>query len=501
MGTKKQSPFIRGIENRLSTIFGEEDTKQPDHKKVPDAPGEENDTPKEISIEADVSHVKQNNVKKNIGISEPIKIAKSTFVRGIENRIDSIFEAGDKQTTHADVSDVYVKKDDSLKEVSVETDVPRLHQEDVKININVNEPVDSAKTPFIQGIEKQLDSIFEASDKQPARTETPDIYIQKDDPLKDITIETKASDTHQDDSKKDANINELIGVTTRAAAGHGKIDQVHISEDSTMHDRKEEAIVSNLSEHRNTKDIEEKPKLSDEKENKVERFEKLFGELITSTSIWYSPLKDLKSTVLSIEWEMTDQIMEKFDQEVVKLSNLFAEDNIVLGFFKILRFLGKYIKLKGMEAHHVSVKLLLSIYDDLENVLLTRDMTDVKKREILLEDINKYKGWVETVDLDIRDEDKWDKKEEKPSKDAKPKVPESGGISVTAEPTVLSENRGAIAEETIHSSKKDDSSSFIVDTGITPHEAFAYAVDEIKKMISAEFSALRAEIKMWRLGQ
>ncbi len=57
MGTKKQSPFIRGIENRLSTIFGEEDTKQPDHKKVPDAPGEENDTPKEISIEADVSNV------------------------------------------------------------------------------------------------------------------------------------------------------------------------------------------------------------------------------------------------------------------------------------------------------------------------------------------------------------------------------------------------------------------------------------------------------------
>jgi hypothetical protein len=233
----------------------------------------------------------------------------------------------------------------------------------------------------------------------------------------------------------------------------------------------------------------------------VERFEKLFGELITSTSIWYSPLKDLKSTVLSIEWEMTDQIMEKFDQEVVKLSNLFAEDKIVLGFFKILRFLGKYIKIKGMEAHHVSVTLLLSIYDDLENVLLTRDMTDDRKREILLADINKYKGWVETVDLDIRDEDKWDKKEEKPAKDAKTPVPENRGISVTAEPTVSSDNQGVTTEEAIQLSKKDDSSSSVVDTGITPHEAFACAVDEIKKMISAEFSALRAEIKMWRQGQ
>lgn len=453
MGTKKQSPFIRGIENRLSTIFGEEDTKQTDHKKVPDAPGEENDTPKEISVEADVSRVKQNNIKKNTGISEPIKIAKSTFVRGIENRLDSIFDANDKKNAHADVSDVHVTKDDSLKDISVEADVPRLHKEDVKINIEVNESSDSAETPFIKGVEKQFDSIFEAGDREPARAEAPDIYIQKDDPLKDITIETKTSDTFHDDSKKDANMNE------------------------------------------------EKPKLSDEKENKVERFEKLFGELITSTSIWYSPLKDLKSTVLSIEWEMTDQIMEKFDQEVVKLSNLFAEDKIVLGFFKILRFLGKYIKIKGMEAHHVSVTLLLSIYDDLENVLLTRDMTDDRKREILLADINKYKGWVETVDLDIRDEDKWDKKEEKSSKNAKTPVPESGGISVVEEPTILSENQGITTDETINLSKKDDSSSLAVDAGITPHEAFAYAVDEIKKMISAEFSALRAEIKLWRQGQ
>jgi hypothetical protein len=445
--------------------------------------------------------VKQNNIKKNIGISEPLKIAKSTFVRGVENRLDSIFEANDKKNVHADVSDVNVKKDDSLKDVSVEADVPRLHKEDVKINIEINEPGDSAETPFIKGVEKQFDSIFEAGNREPARAEAQDIYIQKDDPLKDITVQSKKSDTFHDDSKKDANINELIGVTAGGAAGNEKIDRVHISEDYAMHDHKKEATVSNLSEHRDAEDIEEKPKLSDEKENKVERFEKLFGELITSTSIWYSPLKDLKSTVLSIEWEMTDQIMEKFDQEVVKLSNLFAEDKIVLGFFKILRFLGKYIKIKGMEAHHVSVTLLLSIYDDLENVLLTRDMTDDRKREILLADINKYKGWVETVDLDIRDEDKWDKKEEKPAKDAKTPVPENRGISVTAEPTIPSDNQGVTTEEAIQLSKKDDSSSSVVDTGITPHEAFACAVDEIKKMISAEFSALRAEIKMWRQGQ
>ncbi|MBE9571889.1 MAG: hypothetical protein IMF11_14765, partial [Proteobacteria bacterium] len=36
---------------------------------------------------------------------------------------------------------------------------------------------------------------------------------------------------------------------------------------------------------------------------------------------------------------------------------------------------------------------------------------------------------------------------------------------------------------------------------MAPHEAFAYALEEIKQMIKAEFKALRAELKLWREGQ
>jgi hypothetical protein len=34
--------------------------------------------------------------------------------------------------------------------------------------------------------------------------------------------------------------------------------------------------------------------------------------------------------------------------------------------------------------------------------------------------------------------------------------------------------------------------------GMSPHEAFAYALEEIKDVIRAEFRALRAEIRLWR---
>jgi hypothetical protein len=36
---------------------------------------------------------------------------------------------------------------------------------------------------------------------------------------------------------------------------------------------------------------------------------------------------------------------------------------------------------------------------------------------------------------------------------------------------------------------------------LTPHEAFAYALEDIKKTINAEFSAIRTELRLWRKGQ
>jgi hypothetical protein len=34
-----------------------------------------------------------------------------------------------------------------------------------------------------------------------------------------------------------------------------------------------------------------------------------------------------------------------------------------------------------------------------------------------------------------------------------------------------------------------------------PHEAFAFALEEIKEVIKVEFKALRAELKLWRDGE
>jgi len=118
------------------------------------------------------------------------------------------------------------------------------------------------------------------------------------------------------------------------------------------------------------------------------------------SSIYNSPLKDMKSIVLSIEWEISDQILEQFDEEINKLYLLYTGNRIILGFLRILRFLGRYIRVRGVSSNQDSINLLLSVYDHLESVMISEGMTEARKHVILLDNIKKYRTWVETTDIE-----------------------------------------------------------------------------------------------------
>ena len=291
-----------------------------------------------------------------------------------------------------------------------------------------------------------------------------------------------------------------------------------------------------------------------------------------SKSIQDSVLKDLKSIVLSIEWEISDKILEDFDNEINRLHDYYENDRIILGFLRILRFLGRYIRINHIESHHGSITLLLTVYDNMEDIILSDEMTEEQKHRILCEDIIKYRTWVDKIDLDAKLEAAVAKRVIEPLPDAITTVPESAlspeelimqqkpvapiqetsvsfmetvmptpgkpsplpqwqsegeGELVIAEPIALSrpdeplekeiaENQPLNIEKPIKEGPKVNVSahepeypvmpenvartlSAIKD--LAPHEAFAYALEDIKKTISAEFSAIRTELRLWRKGQ
>ncbi|MDQ5986881.1 MAG: hypothetical protein CSYNP_02614 [Syntrophus sp. SKADARSKE-3] len=277
---------------------------------------------------------------------------------------------------------------------------------------------------------------------------------------------------------------------------------------------------------------------------------------------------DLRRIVLAIELDANEKILEDFDNEIENLHNDFASDPIILGFLRILRFLGKYIRINLTESHEDAIALLSSICEDMEDILLSAFITEERKQAVLHKNISRYKAWVEKIDLearlglvvetsviqplpdsinagsenDISPDDLMTQPKpaapieetpisftemmtpvpEKPSPllqlesegKEQPAVTEPIALSRPDEPmekeitgmkppemeevpTVIVTNNETI--QPVMPDNVAETLSAIKD--LTPHEAFAYALEDIKKTISAEFSAIRTELRLWRAGR
>jgi hypothetical protein len=123
-----------------------------------------------------------------------------------------------------------------------------------------------------------------------------------------------------------------------------------------------------------------------------------------------------------------------------------------------------------------------SVYEALEKVALTRGMPRPDKERMLLEEVAKFKKLKEQVVLR-----KIERKEPAAAGTA-PAPP-----APAPEPREIPQVEAPAREEA-----RKEPSEVPRPAQMPPHEAFAYALEEIKDMIRAEFRALRAEIKLWR---
>jgi len=222
------------------------------------------------------------------------------------------------------------------------------------------------------------------------------------------------------------------------------------------------------------------------------------------------PLKNLKAVLLSIDWEITDSTMDSLLNEIKSVEYVYAEDKIILTFLQLLGSVGRYVKANKGKAHPEATRVINSVYEALEKAALTEGISRAEKEKMLLAEVAKFKKLKELVMLR-----KAEKKEPavppvKPPPEVSPApVPEEKRIPAAETPVQV--QREMVVEEAPVREEKETAAPGTpareetpaearpVDfRGMAPHEAFAYALEEIKSMILAEFRALRAEIKLWR---
>jgi hypothetical protein len=95
------------------------------------------------------------------------------------------------------------------------------------------------------------------------------------------------------------------------------------------------------------------------------------------------PLAELKNLVLSIDWEITDEVLSGFLSQIDGLKNGYKNDKIILMFLQLLGSLGEYIKTNRGKAHPKTFKILNSAFSRLEDVVQKEDMAESEKKKLL----------------------------------------------------------------------------------------------------------------------
>jgi hypothetical protein len=225
------------------------------------------------------------------------------------------------------------------------------------------------------------------------------------------------------------------------------------------------------------------------------------------------PLAELKNLILSIDWEITDEVLDNFLQQIKDLRLTYEHDKIVSAFLQILNSLGNYIKVNRAKAHPKTFKILNSVFASLDRVVLSGDMTESAKKKILRVEMQRYQ--------ELRDQiakskaaagqpkktarpavvDKPEIKETKPAPtpaEDQPLLVEEQPLLVEEQPLLVEEQpsdqpTAAVQEELILADEQPQMAAAI--------ETLTQAVEEIKRCIHVEIKALKEEIQNLRTGK
>lgn len=121
-----------------------------------------------------------------------------------------------------------------------------------------------------------------------------------------------------------------------------------------------------------------------------------------------SPISRLKTLMLSIEWEITDQVLIDFNDELQEAQQSWSDDQVKLVYIQALQKITKYIYQKKSNAHQNAMKVMISFFYDLEKIVLDEEISEQQKKEILLADVKKFERLKQQIGLGQRPEVKAD---------------------------------------------------------------------------------------------
>ena len=196
------------------------------------------------------------------------------------------------------------------------------------------------------------------------------------------------------------------------------------------------------------------------------------------------PLAELKNLVLSIDWEITDEVLVSFLSQIKELKTAYKNDKIILTFLQILGSLGEYIKTNRGKAHPKTFKILNSVFSRFDDVILSKGMQESEKKRILRTEMAKYKEL--RTQISRQKADKTTKRAANVAKKIRPKAREQQLVT-EVRPAPTTEKPAIVPKEELRGPGV---------SGVSYSEEIAKAVEEIKEFIHTEFKSLRKALHL-----
>lgn len=132
-------------------------------------------------------------------------------------------------------------------------------------------------------------------------------------------------------------------------------------------------------------------------ENKLDEF---FddGTLAANTDAPVEDLQQLKSIVLSIDWEITDTCLADLMQETERLLPVFENDRFTHALLRMLNALGRYIQKRKASAHPAAINRVMAVYSAIEKLVADSTLTEEQRRILIANEITAFKKLKQQVE-------------------------------------------------------------------------------------------------------
>lgn len=209
------------------------------------------------------------------------------------------------------------------------------------------------------------------------------------------------------------------------------------------------------------------------------------------------PLEELKSTVLSIDWEITDEVMGRFVDQVEGLKKQFKDNKINLLFLQLLGSVGVYIRTNQGKADPDAFKMLGSAFKTFDTVVSSDSMPVSEKKKMLSVELEKFKELKNKITSKRSAESTPVKKEPPPRVKQQPEAPKPEAPVIPKKEEHIELVIEADREEKLNEDIREIILNPVEDNkDAYSQEIIAEVLKEMKKFIRGEFDDLREELRL-----